>query len=135
MNHAIIVGRLTKAPEQKATPNGVAVTRFTVAVNRRFNRGETDFIPVVTWDKLALRCSEYLVQGQRVAVMGEIHTRTWEQDGQKRYATEINADEVEFLDRPAQTAASTSPYGQQYQGSIFDEAPESQVFDEEDIPF
>ena len=135
MNHAIIVGRLTKAPEQKATPNGVAVTRFSVAVNRRFKREETDFIPVVTWDKLALRCSEYLVQGQRVAVMGEVHTRTWEQDGQKRYATEINAEEVEFLDRPAQTAASASPYGQSYnQGSIFDE-PESQILDDEDIPF
>lgn len=134
MNHAVIVGRLTRAPEQKAA-NGVAVTRFTVAVNRRYKREETDFIPVVTWDKLALRCSEYLVQGQRVAVMGEIRTSTWEKDGQKHYTTEINAEEVEFLDRPAQTAASASPYGQQYQGSIFDEEPESQVFDEEDIPF
>lgn len=136
MNQAYIVGRLTRAPEVRSTPTGITVTRFNVAVTRQGKRDETDFLPVVAWRELANICGQYLVQGQRVAVRGRIQTRNWEKEGQKQYATEIIADEVEFLDKPAQTAASTSPYGQTYnQASIFDEAPESQVYDDEDLPF
>lgn len=115
MNKAIIVGRLTKAPDAKTTPAGISVTTFTVAVNRRLNKEETDFLNIITWRGLADICGKYLVQGQRVAVVGEIQTRTYEgKDGQKRFATEIHADEVEFLDRPQKTAASESPYGRSY---------------------
>ena len=101
MNKCFIVGNLTRAPEGRTTPNGISVTTFTVAVQRRFKRDETDYLNVVTWRGLADNCARYLVKGQKVAVCGEIQTRSYEgQDGQRRYVTEIVADDVEFLSRP-----------------------------------
>jgi len=96
MNKVFIVGRLTKDPEHKTTPNGISVATFTVAVTRRMNREETDFLNVVTWRGLADNCGKYLVKGQQVAVVGEIRTRSYDaKDGTKRYVTEIQADDVE----------------------------------------
>lgn len=107
MNKAFIVGRLTRPPEARTTPNGVSVTTFTVAVTRRMNREEADFLNVVTWRGLADNCAKYLVQGQQVAVVGEIRTRSYEaKDGSRRYVTEIQADDVEFLSRPNGSGAS-----------------------------
>ena len=101
MNKAFIVGRLTRPPEARTTPNGVSVTTFTVAVTRRMNREEADFLNIVTWRGLADKCAKYLVQGQQVAVVGEIRTRSYEaKDGSRRYITEIQADDVEFLAKP-----------------------------------
>lgn len=97
MNKAIIIGNLTKDPEKRTTQSGVAVTTFTVAINRR-RRNEVDYLNVVTWRQTAEACAKYLAKGRKVAVVGAIQTRTWEDnDGNKRYATEIIADEVEFL--------------------------------------
>lgn len=102
MNKAFLVGRLTKEPELRTTQSGISVAAFTVAVTRRTNRDESDFINIVAWRGLADNCAKYLVKGQRVAVVGEIQTRTYDaKDGSgKRYITEINAQDVEFLDRP-----------------------------------
>lgn len=101
MNKVFLTGRLTKAPELKTTPNGVSVTTFTLAVTRRMNREETDFLNIVAWRGLADNCAKYLVQGQQVAVVGEIRTRNYEaKDGSRRYITEIQADDVEFLAKP-----------------------------------
>lgn len=102
MNKAILVGRLTKEPEAKTTPNGVSVTTFTIAVTRRANKEEADFLNIITWRGLADNCAKYLVKGQRVSIAGEIRTRSYDaKDGSKRYVTEIQAEDVEFLDRPA----------------------------------
>lgn len=101
MNKCFIIGNLTRDPESRVTTNGTSVTTFTVAVGRRFKRDETDYLNVVTWRGLADNCARYLVKGQKVAVCGEIQTRSYEgQDGQRRYVTEIVADDVEFLIRP-----------------------------------
>ena len=101
MNKAFIVDRLTRPPEARTTPNGVSVTTFTGAVTRRMNREEADFLTIVTWRGLADNCAKYLVQGQQVAVVGEIRTRSYEaKDGSRRYVTEIQADDVEFLAKP-----------------------------------
>lgn len=115
MNRAIIVGNLTKDPELRATGSGISVCTFTVAVNRRFKdqNGEikTDFIPVVAWRQQGENCAKYLAKGSKVAVCGAIQVRSYEaQDGSKRYATEIVADEVEFLSgKRDQDAHSASP--------------------------
>ena len=103
LNKAIIIGRLTKDPELKYTQSGVAVTNFTVAVNRNFKNQqgeqEADFIPVVVWRKLAETCCQDLGKGRLVAVSGKIQTRSYDdKDGIRRYVTEIVADEVQFLD-------------------------------------
>lgn len=109
MNTAFIIGNLTKEPEAKTTPNGVSVATFTVAVARRFDREKTDFFNVVTWRGLADNCARYLVKGQKVAVTGELQTRSYDgKDGVKRYVTELIADNVEFLSKPTQKGATDS---------------------------
>lgn len=106
LNRVILIGRLTKDPELRFTPvNGVAVTTFTVAVDRPFlnqkGERETDFIPIVVWRKLAETCANNLKKGRLVAVSGRIQVRSFDTPGgQRRYVTEVVADEVQFLDRP-----------------------------------
>ena len=102
MNKAILIGNLTRDPEARTTASGVAVTTFTIAVNRRFTNQqgvrEADFIPIVTWRQTAELCARYLSKGRKVAVEGSIQTRSYDaQDGSKRYVTEIIADSVEAL--------------------------------------
>lgn len=97
MNKAFIVGNLTREPEVKTTTTGQTVCNFTIAVSRRFKKDETDYIPVVVWNKQAENCGKYLSQGSKVSVSGEIQTRNYEGKNGKVYVTEVVADEVEFL--------------------------------------
>lgn len=118
MNRVILIGRLTRDPELKYTPAGVAVTQFTLAVDRPFTSGqgerEADFIPVVTWRKLAETCANYLRKGRLTAVEGRIQVRNYEgNDGQRRYVTEVIADNVRFLESSRQQSEqSPSPNAQ-----------------------
>ena len=100
LNKAILMGRLTKDPVLTTTPAGLSIVRFTLAIDRRFQRqGEekqTDFLNIVGFGRTADFVSRYFVKGQLAVVVGSIQTRSWEQDGQRRYATEIIADEVNF---------------------------------------
>jgi len=98
MNQAQLIGRLTRDPEYRQTPNGISVCTFSIAVTRRFNRDEADFLNIVTWRGLADNCGKYLTKGQQVGVSGRIQSRSYDgNDGKKRYITEIVADTVEFL--------------------------------------
>lgn len=100
LNRVILIGRLTRDPELRYTPNGAAVCKFTLAINRKFNREETDFIDIVVWQKLAENCANYLGKGRLAAVEGRLQVRTYEtQDGQKRKVTEVVAEDVRFLDK------------------------------------
>ena len=100
INKAIIGGRLTKEPEHTVTPGGIDVTKFTVAIDRRFQKqGEekqTDFLNVVAFGKTAQFVSKYFTKGSSIIVVGSIQSRSYEKDGQKRYVTEIIAEEVNF---------------------------------------
>lgn len=102
MNQVNLLGRLTKDPEIRYTQNNTPVASFTLAVNRRFAKeGEqqADFINIVAWNKTAEFCGKYFKKGSQIALVGRIQTRNWEDDnGQKRYATEIVAEEVYFAD-------------------------------------
>ncbi|HHY70881.1 MAG TPA: single-stranded DNA-binding protein, partial [Thermoanaerobacterales bacterium] len=95
LNRIILIGRLTRDPEQRFTPaNGVPVTNFTIAVDRPFvnqkGEREADFIRIVTWRKLAETCANHLSKGRLVAVDGRLQIRSYEgQDGQRRYMTEV----------------------------------------------
>lgn len=106
MNTVILIGRLTRDPELRYSKNGVAVANFTLAVDRQFanqaGEKETDFIPIVVWQKLAETCANHLRKGRLVAVEGRLQIRTYEKDGQKRYASEVVARSVQFLDRAQQ---------------------------------
>ena len=107
MNKCFLIGNLTRDPELRTTSgSGLSICSFTVAVTRRFTNQngerEADFIPVVTWRATAENCAKYLRKGSQVAVLGAIQTRSYEgNDGQKRYVTEVVADEVQFLNRIA----------------------------------
>ncbi|GKU77162.1 single-stranded DNA-binding protein [Paenibacillus sp. L3-i20] len=103
LNRVILIGRLTKDPELRYTPAGVAVTQFTLAVDRPFSSGqgekEADFIPVVTWRQLAETCANYLRKGRLTAVEGRIQVRNYENnEGKRVYVTEVIADNVRFLE-------------------------------------
>ena len=102
MNKVILIGNLTKDPEQQYTPSNICVCRFTVAVNRSYSSAsgdkQTDFLPVVCWRSQAENCARHLKKGSKVGVSGSIQTRTYDdRDGVRRYVTEIVADEVQFL--------------------------------------
>lgn len=103
MNRTILVGRLTKDPELRYTPNGVAVCQFNLAVNRPFTNQkgekEADFIQIVVWRTPAENAANYLTKGSLAGVDGRLQTRHYENNqGQRVYVTEVVADSVQFLD-------------------------------------
>jgi single-strand DNA-binding protein len=113
LNRVILIGRLTRDPELRYLQNGTAVATFTLAINRKYNKEETDFIDIVAWRQLAEHCANYLSKGRMVAVEGRLQIRSYEdKEGQKRKAAEIVADDVRFLDRgtsSSKTTASANP--------------------------
>ena len=115
MNKVFLIGRLTGDPELKYTPNGTAVANFTIAVDRPYTnkqgKREADFIRIVAWRKLAEVCTNNLGKGRLVAVSGRIETRSYEaHDGQRRYVTEVVAEEVKFLDWPKESIPEEEPF-------------------------
>ncbi len=103
MNRVVLVGRLTKDPDLRYTPNGVAVATFTLAVNRPFSsqsgEREADFINCVVWRKPAENVANFLKKGSLAGVDGRIQTRNYEgQDGKRVYVTEVQAESVQFLE-------------------------------------
>lgn len=102
-NKVIIGGRLTTDPELKTTQSGVQVTSFSVAVNRKYSgqdqQPQTDFINVVAWRQNAEFISRFFRKGSSICIVGSLQTRSWtDQNGQKRYATDVVADEASFVD-------------------------------------
>ena len=98
MNKIILIGNLTKDPELKELPTGTTICHFGLAVKRDFSEDATDFFNIVVWQAQAKVCSEYLKKGNKVAIVGALQNRTYEdRDGNKRTTTEIVAREVEFL--------------------------------------
>jgi single-strand DNA-binding protein len=161
LNKAMLIGRLTRDPEMRYTQSGTAMTRFGIATNR-YGTGPdgerkefTDFHNVVAWNQgkrnLAEICAQYLKKGSLVYVEGRLQTRSWEgQDGQKRTTTEINAQDVQFLESrgsggggggadaisddefaptPGAGAGSPAP------AAAVAAHPETQDIDPDDIPF
>ena len=102
MNKVILVGNLTRDPELSETPSGIAVCRFSIAVSRDYANAdgsrETDFFNITVWRGRAENCGKYLKKGNKVAVIGSLQNRSYEdKDGIKRNVTDVVANEVEFL--------------------------------------
>lgn len=110
-NKVILIGNLTADPELKQTTNGTSVCSFSIAVNRRYTRADqgqqsVDFINVVSWRQTAEFVSRYFKKGSPILVCGQLQTRTWtDNQGQKRYATDVVADEVTFTASANQTGS------------------------------
>ena len=123
MNKVILIGNLTKDPEMGETANGIAFCKMTVAVNRRMDKG-CDFLNCTAWRTTAENCGKYLSKGKKICVVGSIQINSYEtSDGSKRYLTEIQADEVEFLSQreseqeesePKQSKLTAVPEAEQY---------------------
>jgi single-strand DNA-binding protein len=117
MNHIVLIGRLTRDPELRYTPNGVAVATFDLAVDRdvknQQGEREVDFIRIVAWQKTAENVANYLKKGRLVAVDGRLQIRNYEtQDGQKRKAAEVVASRVQFLEKASEGGqANPAPTG------------------------
>lgn len=131
-NKVILVGNLVSDPELKSTTSGVNVTRFRIAVGRRFAKnGETDFIDIVAWRNTAEFVCRYFSKGKPILVSGALQNRSWtDSEGNKRYATEIVADEVSFVGSKGdngQAAPSAPTYG--------DTSGYETLDDDSDLPF
>jgi single-strand DNA-binding protein len=113
-NHVTLVGRLTKDPELKYTPSGVAVSTLRLAVNRQYKSAggerETDFIDVVAWRQSAEFAASYLAKGRLILVDGRLQIRTWTaQDGSSRRTAEVVANRLQALDKAREPAAAGAP--------------------------
>ena len=133
LNRVALVGRLTKDPEVRYTAdNQTPVAKFTIAVDRTFKReGQptADFIPIVVFGKSAENCGKYIKKGRLVAVSGRIQVRSWDdQEGKRHYATEVIADEVDFLDK----ASDTKGQGNDFETDSVDFHPADT---EDELPF
>lgn len=135
LNTVVLIGRLTRDPELRYTPAGVAVCSFSLAVDRPFTNQqgerETDFIDIVVWRRDAETVAQHMTKGRLAAVQGRLQIRSYEtQDGQRRKAAEVVADSVRFLDKPrregalgAAGAAGTAPAGEAAFGDEEQEVP------------
>ena len=133
MNKVVLIGRLTKDPELRFSPGtGIAISRFTIAVNRRKKEDgtqEADFIPCVAWRKQAENLANYQKKGNQIAVTGRIQTRSYDgKDGIKRYVTEVIAEEIQFLDKVNREINQSS-------GADYDSGWSDPVDDDDEIPF
>lgn len=113
-NKVILVGNLAVDPELKQTQSGVSVCSFTLAVNRKYNKdgtNECDFITIQTWRQTAEFVAKYFKKGKSILVCGSLQTRNWtDKDGNKRYATEVVADEVSFVgDKDFNAVSNNAP--------------------------
>ena len=144
MNKVVLIGRLTRDPELRYTGSNTPVATFSLAVNRNFQNQngerEADFINIVVWRKQAENCKNFLTQGSQVAVEGRIQTRTYDdQNGQKRYVTEVVADNVEFLGSKASSNNSNNTNGSSKNAEPtpydFGDMPEPKGTDVDSNPF
>lgn len=101
MNKVLLIGNLTKDPELTTTSTGVSVARFSIAVQRRYanedGTRDADFLNCVAWRTIGENLFKYCKKGDKIAIWGSIQTRSYETNGVKKYATEVVADEIEFL--------------------------------------
>lgn len=142
LNRVVLIGRLTRDPELRFTQSGIAVCTFSLAVDRNFKSAsgerETDFIDIVVWRQQGENCANYLSKGKLAAVDGQLRVRNYEtQDGQKRRAYEVVADNVRFL---SPKEGGSAPAGASYGGSPEPEpspfgAGSGDMVGDEDLPF
>lgn len=139
MNSVVLIGRLARDPELRFTTSGKAVATFSVAVNRAFSKTkEADFFNIVVWGKSAEHCANYLSKGRLVGIQGRLQSRSYEtQNGDKRYVTEVVADQVEFLEwgnRENQNQSQSGSFND-FNSADIDLNDFEAIDDDEDIPF
>ena len=136
MNLVTLIGRLTRDPELKYSLSGKAFCKFSVAVTREYNRDEADFINCVAWDKRAETIAEYLRKGRRVALQGRLSVRSYEQNGETKWITEVIVDKFDFIDT---TSGGSSSYEEKKSSNaepnFSSESVSEDPIDDDDFPF
>ena len=119
LNKMLVIGNVGRDPEMRYTPNGNAVTSFSLAVNRYYTpqggerQEETEWFRIVAWDRLAETCNNYVTRGMKVYVEGRLRSNSWVgQDGQTRFSNEIVANTVQFLTPRSQSGGYGGPPGE-----------------------
>ena len=150
-NKVILIGNMTADPELKQTTSGISVCSFSIAVNRRFTKGAqeqgqqtVDFINIVTWRQNAEFVSRYFKKGNPILICGQIQTRSWtDNQGQRRTATEVVADEVSFVAPAGQSSQAPVGGGNTYTPESYgapsfnnaDTASFEEIPNDETLPF
>lgn len=142
LNKVILGGRLTADVEVKQTPNGVPVAQFSIAVNRKHSRDgqqQTDFFNVTAWRNTAEFIGKYFSKGSSICVIGSIENRSWtDQNGQKRFATDIIADEAQFVDGKNDAQGAGTASSNNYTPDVY-KTPAEPKFEtvgaDDDLPF
>ncbi|MDE6474762.1 MAG: single-stranded DNA-binding protein [Clostridia bacterium] len=134
MNKVILIGNLTRDPEMSQTSNNVAITKMSIAVNRKFTSAnserEADYFIIFALRGLAEKCAKFLIKGKKISVIGSLQNRSYEDNnGNKKQVTEVMADEIEFLSPVGEEAQQQQ--GQTSKRSINDLKP----VDEDGLPF
>lgn len=117
LNKVMLIGNLTRDPELRYTPAGMALCNFTIAINSFYNdkagqkQKDVCFMRVTVWGKSGENCSQYLTKGRPVFVEGRLRSRSWEADGQKKSSTEVVADNVQFLGSSPGASGEGRPAG------------------------
>lgn len=135
LNKVILIGHMTADPELKQTQTGVNVCSFSIGVNRKYSKGEqpqSDFISIVAWRNTAEFVAKYFRKGNAICICGSLQTRTWtDNNGNKRYATEVIADEASFVEKKeSSTAADIPEYTPTTPATKFEE-----ISADDDLPF
>ena len=141
LNKVILIGHMTADPELKQTPSGVSVCSFSIGVTRKYTtRGEqpqTDFISIVAWRTTAEFIARYFRKGSAICICGSLQTRTWtDTNGNKRYETEVVADEASFVERKSESVGRTDSYSAPAFNTPVSEAPKfEEIAGDDDLPF
>ena len=136
LNKVVLIGNLTADPELKQTQSGISVVSFTIAINRRYAKGkpdrEADYISIVAWRQSAEFVSRYFKKGKPILVCGSIQSRSYtDNQGNKRYVTEVVADEVGFVESKSESQSDAS----QYVPDAYRQPQFEDVTDDGDLPF
>ncbi len=142
MNLVVLTGRLTRDPELKYGASGSAYCRFSLAVNRAFQKDQTDFINCVAFGKTAELIGEYLRKGRMCGVQGRIQTDVFESNGEKRYSTSVVTDKIEFLESKTGGEGAHSSFDNNSNADNYSkpketkkEEPEIDFDDDDEFPF
>ena len=139
LNKVILIGHMTADPELKQTPTGVSVCSFSIGVARRFSKGEqsqSDFINIVAWRNTAEFIARYFRKGNAICICGSLQTRTWtDNNGNKRHATEVVADEVSFVERKSESARTEDYQAPSFNSHISDAPKFEEIAGDDDLPF
>ena len=143
INKAILIGRLGKDPETRSTAGGQTVARFSIATDEKFTdrNGEkqerTEWHNIVAWGKLAEICGQYLRKGKLVYIDGSIRNDSWEdkETGQKKYKTEIVAQNMKMLERKSDDEGGSYSGGGNYAGARKGPTPAPEIEDDDEVPF